>query len=585
MNDFKFYIGPVGSEVEVFPLNIFGLSIVFKQDVEFIFQYLKELNNELIFDNRNGDYDYVTTLFSYAKIRFSIEKNSNIEFEGFFNELMCEVDSDNKTIKVKPIEETIFKKIKDEWEEKHNVLEIVSSVNTLLTASSFATRYEFVATPYDSSMPPAAPDHFFILKTFGIYGQEIQTAVYAREVADYQINSSYEYDSFNDVWYQTWESNNPYFYNFVYRNPADITGLTFIGTASSQDHYYDATELNDVVQYATIPNGRTIEEVLKFLVAKIGSYTLVSSLFFGDTDEFGNAIGNYLDSGTDLTKLRIHQITDVKQPLASESATKMEFSLKELLEDINILFGYRKVGFFIDTAGELRIEHVHYFETTAFQSAFNNIDLRNKLNTASGLPFINKSNKYEFADDDIYNREIYKYQNFVRENNVANVVFNGVVTEGLKLERDTKLLVSDVDGIVEQPDEFNDSLVFIAITDNLNRIYKTSNAASPSGNLYNGYLDMPVLSQHYWRNGMASGATVNGIIGLSPRTALKCKFQKIRVFLLNDITVPSEVLPLIQRFRTFLNENKTGTEVYGSAETIEFDLSTNFLTIILKLSR
>jgi hypothetical protein len=568
---YTFYIGNVGAETQVYPLSTFGLRIVqVPYEEKLFFEYHKELNKEIIFDNRSGDYDLIVSLYALPKIRFAIKLGSELQFEGYFNRLNVEDDPDAKTISVKPEVDTIFEDIKAEWNKTYNALDIATDIDTLASTVQYATRFEFKA-----DIPTNPPDYYYILKSF----TSPDTAVYAREVSDYRIDETYLYDPIDKVWYKSWEASNPFLYNFVYRNPADTTGLTYINTVTAQTHYYDASEIIYVTQYTTIPNGRRLEAVIKFLFGKITATTMYSTLFFGDNDEFGNTATNYVDSGKDLTELRLHQLSDVKNPFATEAATKMEVSLQDILNDLNIMFG--KVGLFIDSDGNLRLEHVHYFEQPAFNNNLTKIDL-NLLTTASGVKYVGKKNKSKINEEEFANYETFKYVANERGFNNALLRNVGVLTKEVNRESQTKRIVSDWEGLIINPKKFSEELIMCFITDSNDRIFLTENQ-SDGIDYYNGYLDFAYLCSKYHKNDRPTTTTIiNDVEYISPLTIMKAKEQaQITVPQFAAITKPTEINPIYQKFKTELNQNKIGNDQYGVIGKCEYDLSTDYITLNL----
>lgn len=113
---------------------------------------------------------------------------------------------------------------------------------------------------------------------------------------------------------------------------------------------------------ANFRNGRTLKDVLEFLLEETGcGLSLVSDFFNCNGDDTAPDNEAYTAAATYLQHLVIHQKSDVKRHDATETskAAAWVMKLQDLLSDLKIMF---KVDWRIENDDTFRLEHVSYFE-------------------------------------------------------------------------------------------------------------------------------------------------------------------------------------------------------------------------------
>ena len=164
-----------------------------------------------------------------------------------------------------------------------------------------------------------------------------------------------------------------------------------------------------------IPNGYKLSEVLEWLIDCID----VSSDFF-NINPIGDAPDNaaYALMNTVYSDMRIHTKSDVINPLASQSATRGNISVKDMLLNLQVMFDIQ----WAIVNGVFRIEHESFFETA---------NLMLDLTQPNLVENIKGKHRYTYVDAEYPQREIWSYMEPAREFAPVNLRYeNNCVTIG-----------------------------------------------------------------------------------------------------------------------------------------------------------
>ncbi len=580
----KYYLVENTIETEVFPINASELSVQYARKEELIFDLFKELNGEVKFDKTAFVQIYAaddTTLFQLVVRVFTDDYTADFCRSKFYK-TECSWDLDRAVVSCSFTYNDAFAQIVDNWDVEHNIL----SISPIVAAWGVTyTDMEFIVSELGT---PESDSQFELLATmaYPIIGGTAYVNVYARQVLTIEPNSGLGWQYFEGVWARNWSLAYPSL-DTKYQNtigdfftlpappdevnnwekvaewmaPGIIPTLTYMWIKSK-----DMYPLGYVNAYN---NGRDLKDVLQYLVTATGSTLSVKSNFFwNDLDYQGNAYPDYnyvvsevlgVDTANKLNNLSLHQITDIKNPRASNPATIARASFKKILADLNVLFDDLRI--FIE-GSNLRIEHAAWF-------IFNEgIDLTALLQP-NGRSYIEKKNSYSYDEADFsrylktqFAASIESAHKGVPVEQVGNVKSDRTNT------RSTELIVTDFLGIQGNADDFPDEMLVLLQRDDSSDPAVESEENKLSRDTYqNAHLSIPNLQYYYHRNNKPVDELIinNASVDVASRSRNKKQTEL-------NIPYPFDFESLE------LQKTEMG---WGEVDSAEFNLKTGFFQLNL----
>jgi len=547
----KFYITYNAITREVFPLYS-DLNIDYSAAKSYLLSE-KSISNILTFTNKTGDYDYLMNIIKTNQVAISITKNNVEIFRSYFSSLTCTVNEYLKTIEAKLDKIEAIENFEKQSKIDHNLLAIVEDNVTIKMKEK--TQIQFLIGIISESIESDIPPEFELVIAYSIVAQH-QTGIFAAETSYIDIGGDWQWSNYFDSYYRSYTYNNDLLYRSIVKSATQIIDgdHVLIGIIYGFYFYYKLSGLDLTESETLIDNQILLKDTIKALFFKFTNKLIVSSLLFNDLDEYGNSIGNYIDSTADLSKLTLGQATDIKRYYADQNATIMNLSLNDLIEDLQVMFSDLKV--FLDRTGKIRIEHIAYF------GIIEEIDL-------TEIQSIHNLKTWTIDNSNVW-RELLSYCNYHRfENKVAiqNISYFNLTET---VEKSTKKLVSDISGVISETDIFSDDSVVITLIDSNNEVVKASG-------IFNYYLDFTQLVKKYHRhNRITQSFKINDYENVTSLTLKKIKK-------LEQIEVPFSILdidllnfdPFYYRFKTQLGEN-------GEVESASYNVISDTLTLKLK---
>jgi len=244
----------------------------------------------------------------------------------------------------------------------------------------------------------------------------------------------------------------------------------------------------------TYRNGLSFESTLQrmYQVTTETDVVAVDSLFF-----FSD-INPVTNRENELKELVIFQKSDIVRFRATQRATVLEVSMKDMLEQLREMFN---AYWDITDNGRFRIEHISFYK--------NYFDTY-KINTTAGLTVNERSkNKYSFLRDEMYTSEKWNIPeaflpDFVgTEINYNNVCAKGRDGEFVKTRNIT--IATDVLMAQQFPDAFDLKGMFLIVNGSLQISGKFYNGqdvilGEPAGFNPNIHLSLSNLHHFYWRH-------------------------------------------------------------------------------------
>lgn len=423
---------------EYMPQNRGDITIDYERVREFgSYQYVKSLGSTVNFDNSEGAFSFIGHHGDCQKISLTIKEfckefpKGIAIFDGFFTNRDCSFSPDIQLVKVEPKEDSLYKCLIDNFDRNFNFLDaetIVSSTH-LVDVSQF----EYAV---GSDLSFTAPKPFYGLGILGFFG----ILVFARELQTTYCQggqpqtpaqgTGIPWEVLVDncegrqqtTWFRKPESLNPAnaaLVNFdltacsgagctppspiitganevwVLMQQFDVINLS--GAAGSISFWID--EHSIPVTPVEINNGRLFTDVVNLGLNKhCAALDLQSQFLFNSVNPVTG------DSPSSTQGLQVHAISDVKDPPASEEATREDVNLKDLLQ------GYieGKVNCFwrVDE-GTKRLIIEHYqdlnnqgiIDIRPFQSLKNEYDYNNSDNPkAEEFPSLDSSIDFTGVD-------------------------------------------------------------------------------------------------------------------------------------------------------------------------------------------
>lgn len=256
----------------------------------------------------------------------------------------------------------------------------------------------------------------------------------------------------------------------------------------------------------SIDNGIRLDDLLELFMEEIGcSLTVVSDYFGINPDATAPSNDAYTAAADKLQDVLIFQKSDVKRSSASNNATTGKMTLEELF---NLLANGFQV-FPSLVAGQLRLEHISYYENKAVS-----LDLMLPIYQR----WVKRSKKYSYDNSDNP-----RFEKFNAMETTNNRHFDGVPIEyGVACsskENDTVQhslgrFVTDISSVITSLEAFSDDgFVVVNAIPFEGELYLDSeySAADGTTEVLNGHLSFPNLHDKYWRNyAYQAEGTLNG---------------------------------------------------------------------------
>lgn len=195
-------------------------------------------------------------------------------------------------------------------------------------------------------------------------------------------------------------------------------------------------------------NGMLLNSVLVELVRVVCPQLTVKSDFFQINPDNPSSINYVTGETTKTAALMLFQKSDVKRPTDRNSATIANWTIEDLLKNLNVLFNVEwriENGFFI-------IEHVSYY----------NRDIGLDLTTDFYKPYLKGKNKYSYKSEEIPSKEVWKIEEvFYNDFKGKPIVYNNsCVTLGKGTEKTYTLndLTTDVEYVFQNPSSDSDKV-------------------------------------------------------------------------------------------------------------------------------
>lgn len=470
MSVFKYYL----NDTEYTPINTGDFTLDKQLVTESgAYHYIQELNGTVDYDG--AAYQYIMNHGECQKIVFKIVEfcgnDSFTIYEGFFTIRNVENDSDKKIAKCTITEDSLYECLTRNYDRKFNFLEVGNIVSTTYEDTS---KFEFlVYSPANTSFPPDYPFYgaYIQIQPFG--SPYLLFAVHCREVrttycqgGEPQAPSGTGWqvliDSCNSKGTTTWWRRPPVF-DAPFLLLANFTQTTCIPpctpptppvTAANEDWLLMDTVTTGGstfgfwIDYNAIKgteynlnNGRLLTEVIDYGLNKVGCSELdLQSLFLRDSV---NPVT--LNSPSSTQGIQLHALSDIKDPNATEPATREDVTIKELLE--GYISGKLNCFWYIDEGTKrLIIEHYN--------------DLFNQGSLDITKYQVNK-NKYSYDNSDLPKAEEFPSLDSSIDFTGVDIIFDNNCSKDVKAYPTDKFY-SEIEAIVNNPDEYgNDGIVVI----------------------------------------------------------------------------------------------------------------------------
>jgi hypothetical protein len=310
--------------------------------------------------------------------------------------------------------------------------------------------------------------------------------------------------------------------------------------------------------------GRPLIDTLQYLLNKIGCDNSILTLFF-------YALENPLTAANPnpTGNLQILQKSDYKRPDSSEAAKEINISIKTLIDILCKMFN---CAWYIDTTGNLIIEHIYYFENDLSYRIPRPYGL--DLTTSDFESYVLNKNKYEYKNLEIPKQEIFEFME------AETIDFKGEPIEyesacatPEKITYSVQDVTTDLEYISKSPDKISDEGMVLLATEatatpgEYNLLYE--NGVITGLNLPNGHLSWANLHDTYWKY---NRYMPTGLMNATETTFLSSKKLIQRI----EIQVPECCIS------TFNPLYKVKTP-YGDCFTEEAEYNLSTKTLKLKL--
>ena len=253
-----------------------------------------------------------------------------------------------------------------------------------------------------------------------------------------------------------------------------------------------------------VHNARPLLYVLDMAIKTICGISGIRSIFFNWNPNISDPIYALTNNGTlnyvtgqinALNNLLFSQITDIKDPSASNPATSAIISLQDLLKNICLMFNVR---WFIDANNYMCFEHVSYFtrqQSTIDLMAGANLlaqDGKNSFEkTIEGIP---KYEDFQFT--------VPEYVTSKQDWNSQRVYYNKNCAKSDAVIHEIDKIYTHTYDIITKPESYPDDAIVIIATDVYNgvRVMQYELGMASGSIRQNGHLSVANLLNHYYKH-------------------------------------------------------------------------------------
>jgi hypothetical protein len=467
MASFKYYI----NETQYHPINEGDFTFDITLDTTAgAYQYVYSLNGSIVFDKLA--YEYIKRHDKTQKILLTIRETSDqgtfVIFDNplFFTHYDCEFSPQNKRVSIKPQQDSLFKCLTDGYDIKFNFLETPNVVSSTYSPSpSFlfdvlAGDFPFNGLFGSRVLLGGTVGIFF---GFTVFSREIKTTYCQGGELQEPAGTGWvvEFDNCEGRSLAQWTrkplvmgaSNSLIAANFadtISATPPPITGaneqwLLMDAIPSISPVFWFWVDYNAIRGVETeLTNGRLLIDVLNYGINKICPVLDVQSQILNNTV---NPVTGA--SPSDMEGLQIHSISDIKDPNATEKASREDITVREILE--NYISGRANCYWRVDERTKrLIIEHY---------SDLNNQGIFD-LNTYFGVLGLDDES-YSYDKTDVPQSEEFPSLDDSIDFTGVDILFNNSVSSGKKTYNTDKF-ISEVESVITSPDSYpNDGVVII----------------------------------------------------------------------------------------------------------------------------
>ncbi len=582
------------------------------------YQYVKNIGNTVVYDNKNGAYDYINSFGECQKINLTIiefcKDGEFTIFNGFFTKRDCSFNPDLKLIDAKPKQDSLYKCLTDSYDRDYNFLESPSIVSSTYltdvsqyeyaaggTLGNFLAPLPFFGEPlyYNSPIPPNPP----ISPVFGfrLFARETKTTYCQGGIPQAPAQGTGEaweilFDNCAPKGLTTWfrKASTMLPPTAVLSIDFNLTGCTGLGCSPlppalvtgfevwiEMERFETTAPVGAVsiwIDENTIPvttielnNGRPLTEVINLGLNKFCSdLDLQSNFLF---DDINPVTGN---SPSSTEGIQVHAITDIKNPTATEEASREDINLRDIFS--GYIEGKLNCFWAIDEGTQrLIIEHYN--------------DLNNQqvidLTAIEGGKYTQLKNKFEYDNTDIPKAESFPSLDFAIDFTGVDINYDFSGTNGTiinscatgKKSYTTDKFYSEVSSIILNPTDYPIDGVVMITPDSLAPPNSTDAAGVQIGNrsedgVITGDYDanmpqgMANLHSKFWpyRRPFDSGS-----MNFIPQVFSKLKPIKK----LQSIVIPLESFFLFFPRSSFIGNNFDNGQLIGAS----FSPASGFITL------
>jgi hypothetical protein len=485
------------------------------------YQYVKNIGNSVVYDNKNGAYDYINSFGECQKISLTIiefcKDGEFTIFDGLFTKRDCSFKPDLKLIDTKPKEDSLYKCLTDSYDRDYNFLEAPSIVSTtyLTDVSQYDYEADTQTTPFLSPLPFFGEPLYFNntvapfqplspLFGFRVFARETKTTYCQGGVPQAPAQGT------GEAWQILFDNCAPKGLTTWFRKastmlpPSDVIGVGFNITgctgfgctplppalitglevwvlmeefevtapAGALSIWIDEHSIN--VTPVELNNGRPLTEVINLGLNKFCSdLDLQSNFLF---DDINPVTGN---SPSSTEGIQVHAITDIKYPTATEEASREDVNLRDVFS--GYIEGKLNCFWAIDEGTQrLIIEHYN--------------DLNNQqvidLTAIEGGKYTALKNNFEYENSDIPKAESFPSLDFSIDFTGVDINYDFSGTSGTiinscatgKKSYTTDKFYSEVSSIILNPTDYPIDGVVMITPDSLAPPNSTDAVGVPIGN-------------------------------------------------------------------------------------------------------
>ncbi len=583
---FKYYL----NNTEYTPINTGDFTF----DIELLqesgsYHYAYSLAGKVTFGCKDGAYSYILAHGDCDKIQLRIDevcdKGTFTVLDLYFTNRDCVFNPDQKRVEITPRQDTLYQCLVDNYDKKFNFLEVPNVVTS--TYGKTAQFEYFIQIPSNPTNPADKPGYGSYVEVFpGGSGPFFGFALYVREVRTTYCQGGQPQKPAGTGWNllvdncvgnntAQWFRKAP-----VFEGPPLLVSTNFAATScaspcvpatppvtgANEDWFlmdtFDTglTTTYFWVDYNAIKgpdvefgNGRLYVDALNYGINQIGCEQLdVQSQFF--TNPINPVTGN---SPSSTNGVQMHSISDIKDPSATEPATREDITVKELLDN----YAAAKTNCFWtvdERTKRLIIEHYN--------------DLNNglpiDLTAIEGGKWTRLRNQFEFDNTDIPRAEEFPSADSTIDFTGVDILFNNNCAEGVKTYNTDKFY-SEVELIESDPDTYPKDGIVMITPDSTD----PNGAGIESGAITGDYLPnvpqgMANLHEKFWKY---YRPFPQGNLNFTDQAFTKNRPVKK----LQTISVPWCCFYFFNPRAAFIGNNFT----QGQLQSASFNPKTNFITL------